>query len=216
MESEKQSSHHREVIQPVTQSTHLLAWVRRFYSVLLINVSVFELKWFFSFSDVSTDHFTAKFTSFVNYAGFDAGQAVALRTEGSFLAFQDCSVEGYQESLFTHSGLSKFFYDCHIYGTVDFIFGDAKVIFQNSYIYTTPISDPWSDIITAQGRYQESDRAATVLHNCTITTAPWYDYNLKSYLGRPWKDYSRTVIMKSFWIHILLSMVGPSLMEKII
>lgn len=148
--------------------------------------------------DVLADDFTAKYITFVNHAGPDAGQAVALRTAGSFLAFQGCAIEGYQDTLFTDSGMSQFFYDCHIYGTVDFIFGDAKVIIQNSYIYTRKRTQSWSDVITAQGRKNPSVPTATILHNCSLTTAPEYDYNVKSYLGRPWMDYSRTIVMESF------------------
>lgn len=39
-----------------------------------------------------------------------------------------------------------------------------------------------------------------VLQNCTITAAPEYvavQSQFKSYLGRPWKNFSRTVVMQS-------------------
>ncbi|TQD93416.1 hypothetical protein C1H46_021005 [Malus baccata] len=44
------------------------------------------------------------------------------------------SFEGYQETLYTHSR-KQLYRECDIYGTVDFIFGDATVVLQNCNIY---------------------------------------------------------------------------------
>ncbi|KAI6699436.1 hypothetical protein NL676_013760 [Syzygium grande] len=69
-----------------------------------------------------------------NTAGPHKGQAVAVTTGGDLSVFYRCSFEGYQDTLWTE--LNKQFYrECDVYGTIDFIFGDATVAFQNCNIY---------------------------------------------------------------------------------
>ncbi|PQQ08928.1 putative pectinesterase/pectinesterase inhibitor 28 [Prunus yedoensis var. nudiflora] len=60
--------------------------------------------------------------------------------------------------------------------------------------------DSQSCMVTAQGRTDKNEITAIVLQNCTITGEPEYmavkDKN-KAYLGRPWKDFARVVVMQS-------------------
>ena len=41
-----------------------------------------------------------------------------------------CAIKGYQDTLYAKSG-TQFYHECRIEGTVDFIFGDATVVFQD-------------------------------------------------------------------------------------
>ena len=50
---------------------------------------------------------------------------------------------------------------------VDFIFGDANVVFQNCMIYVRKPTHGQVNVITAQGR-GEPKKTGTVLHNCSI------------------------------------------------
>ncbi|KAK2637298.1 hypothetical protein Ddye_032090 [Dipteronia dyeriana] len=75
--------------------------------------------------DVSTDYFLTKNIGIVNYAGPEGNQAVALRVSGIYhYAFYNCSIMGYQDTPYMKEG-KILFRECKIYGTVDFIFGDA-------------------------------------------------------------------------------------------
>jgi pectinesterase len=75
--------------------------------------------------------FTARQISFVNDAGFTAGQAVALRVEGNRAAFYDCRMIGNQDVLFlSGNGVKHYFRNCFIEGTTDFIFGGATAVFE--------------------------------------------------------------------------------------
>ncbi|MED6156430.1 hypothetical protein PIB30_014395 [Stylosanthes scabra] len=140
--------------------------------------------------------FVAMNITFRNTAGASNYQAVALRSGADLSAFYNCSFEGYQDTLYTHS-MRQFYRNCDIYGTVDFIFGNAAVVFQDCNILPRlPMSGQFNTI-TAQGRTDINQNTGTSIHNCTITAAT----NLgttKTYLGRPWKEYSRTVYMQSF------------------
>ncbi|OIW12975.1 hypothetical protein TanjilG_15424 [Lupinus angustifolius] len=135
-----------------------------------------------------------------NTAGAVKHQAVALRNGADLSTFYSCSFEGYQDTLYTHS-LRQFFRECDIYGTVDFIFGNAAVVFQNCNLYPRlPMSGQFN-AITAQGRTDPNQNTGTSIHNCTIKASDDLAANIgaaKTYLGRPWKEYSRTVYMQSF------------------
>ncbi|KAL1350695.1 pectinesterase-like [Arachis hypogaea] len=144
--------------------------------------------------------FVAVNMTFRNTAGGINHQAVALRSGADLSAFYSCSFEGYQDTLYTHS-MRQFYRNCDIYGTVDFIFGNAAVVFQDCNIYPRlPMSNQFN-AITAQGRTDVNQNTGISIHNCTITAAADLaasNGTTKTYLGRPWKLYSRTVYMQSF------------------
>ncbi|KAG4917288.1 hypothetical protein AAZX31_02G016000 [Glycine max] len=144
-----------------------------------------------------------------NTAGAEKHQAVALRNGADLSTFYSCSFEGYQDTLYTHS-LRQFYRECDIYGTVDFIFGNAAAVFQNCNIYPRlPMSGQFN-AITAQGRTDPNQNTGTSIHNCTIRPADDLATNIdaaETYLGRPWKNYSRTVFMQSF-MDIVINSAG--------
>lgn len=143
-----------------------------------------------------------------NTAGPSKGQAVALTSAADQSTFYHCSFEGYQDTLFTHSN-TQVFRECDIYGTVDFIFGNAGVLLDRCNIYPRlPIRGQHNEI-TAQGRSHPDQNTGTFLHNCTVmasTELSLSKYPVTTQLGRPWKEYSRTVVMHTF----LDTLVHPS------
>ncbi|KAK6135076.1 hypothetical protein DH2020_031197 [Rehmannia glutinosa] len=143
--------------------------------------------------------FIAKGITFENYAGPSKHQAVALRSGADFSAFYQCSFVAYQDTLYVHS-LRQFYRDCDVYGTVDFIFGNAAVVFQNSNLYARRPNDNQRNIFTAQGREDPNQNTGISILNCKIAAAadliPVLS-QFRTYLGRPWKLYSRTVFMFS-------------------
>jgi pectinesterase len=62
-------------------------------------------------------------------------QAVALLAQGQRLQFRNCRLLGNQDTLYTHSG-TQYYRNCHIQGTVDFIFGAATAVFDNNVIHS--------------------------------------------------------------------------------
>ncbi|XP_010422610.1 PREDICTED: probable pectinesterase/pectinesterase inhibitor 40 [Camelina sativa] len=144
--------------------------------------------------------FIAKDLSFVNDAGPAKHQAVALRSSSDLSAFYRCSFESYQDTIYAHSH-KQFYRECDIYGTVDFIFGDASVVFQNCSLFARRPNPNQRIIYTAQGREDSRLPTGISIIHCKILAAPELipvQANFKAYLGRPWQLYSRTVIMKSF------------------
>ena len=86
---------------------------------------------------IKADNFTARNITFQNDAGFTAGQAVAVESDGDKAVFINCRFIGNQDVLFTNSERSRQYYEnCYIEGTTDFIFGSATVWFQKCHIYS--------------------------------------------------------------------------------
>lgn len=146
--------------------------------------------------------------TFRNTAGPSKHQAVAVRNGADMSTFYSCSFEGYQDTLYTHS-LRQFYRECDIYGTVDFIFGNAAVVLQNCNMYPRlPLSGQFN-AITAQGRTDPNQNTGISIQNATIKAAqdlaPTVG-TVETYLGRPWKEYSRTVYIQSF----MDSLIAPA------
>ncbi|CAD5181114.1 unnamed protein product [Musa acuminata subsp. malaccensis] len=150
---------------------------------------------------VHGERFIAIDITFENTAGPEKHQAVAVRNSADLSSFYRCSFLGYQDTLYVHS-LRQFYRDCDVYGTVDFIFGNAASVFQNCNIYARKPLPGQVNAVTAQGRTMPDQTTGISIHNCTVRAAPDLeaaDRNFtKTFLGRPWKEYSRTVYMQSF------------------
>ncbi|KAL8262204.1 hypothetical protein R6Q59_026253 [Mikania micrantha] len=149
---------------------------------------------------VVSPNFVAVNLTIRNTAGAIKHQAVALRNGADLSTFYKCSFEGYQDTLYAHS-LRQFYRECDIYGTVDFIFGNAAAVFQNCNLYPRlPMSGQFN-AITAQGRTDPGQNTGTSIQKCNIIAADDLassNGTTVTYLGRPWKEYSRTVYMQSF------------------
>lgn len=143
--------------------------------------------------------FTAKSMAFENTAGPQGHQAVALRVQADQAAFFDCKIDGYQDTLYVQTH-RQFYNNCTISGTIDFIFGDASCVIQNSVIVVRKPMNNQQNTVTAQGRSDKHETTGLVLQNCQIVAEhKLYPERTKvpSYLGRPWKEYSRAIIMES-------------------
>ncbi|VVA25255.1 PREDICTED: pectinesterase [Prunus dulcis] len=146
------------------------------------------------------DRFIAQGITFENAAGPSKHQAVAFRSGSDFSAFYKCSFVGYQDTLYVHS-LRQFYRECDIYGTVDFIFGNAAVVLQNCDLYARKPNENQKNMFTAQGREDPNQNTGISILNSKVAAASDLvpvKAMFKTYLGRPWKEYSRTVYMKSY------------------
>ncbi|KAL7180575.1 hypothetical protein ACSBR1_043716 [Camellia fascicularis] len=143
--------------------------------------------------------FLAKEITFENTAGASKHQAVALRVGSDLSAFYRCDMVAYQDTLYVHSN-RQFYINCFIAGTVDFIFGNAAALFQDCDIHARKPDAGQKNMLTAQGRIDKNQNTGIVIQKCRIdATADLKPVktNFPTYLGRPWKEYSRTIFMQS-------------------
>lgn len=133
---------------------------------------------------VQGNDITIKNLTIQNTAG-RVGQAVALHVDGDRFVIQDCDLLGNQDTLLTAGDTTRqYYYNCHIEGTTDFIFGPATAVFQNCTIKSLSNS-----YITAASTPQWKPFGYVFLH-CKLTAN---EEAKKVYLGRPWRAYARTV-----------------------
>ncbi|OAY36323.1 pectinesterase 3 [Manihot esculenta] len=139
--------------------------------------------------------FMARDIKFINTAGAAKHQAVAFRSGSDMSVYYQCAFDAFQDTLYAHSN-RQFYRDCDITGTIDFIFGNAAVVFQNCNIQPRQPLPNQFNTITAQGKKDPNQNTGISIQKCTFSA---YGSNLTAptYLGRPWKDFSTTVIMQS-------------------
>jgi len=131
-------------------------------------------------------------------------QAVALHVTGDREVFRKVRFLGFQDTLYADSKLChapggggtchaarQYYTDCYIEGHVDFIFGDAKAVFDRCEIHTLPHV---MDTITAQSRLRPEEDSGYVFRDCTVTGDAGSQDIL---LGRPWRAYSTVVFLNT-------------------
>uniref|UniRef100_A0A1J3GU80 Pectinesterase n=1 Tax=Noccaea caerulescens TaxID=107243 RepID=A0A1J3GU80_NOCCA len=148
---------------------------------------------------VSGRGFLARDITFENTAGPEKHQAVALRSDSDLSVFYRCAMRGYQDTLYTHT-MRQFYRDCTITGTVDFIFGDGTVVFQNCQILARKGLPNQKNTITAQGRKDANQPSGFSIQFSNISAdaelVPYLN-TTNTYLGRPWKQFSRTIFIRN-------------------
>ncbi|CAO2172993.1 unnamed protein product [Urochloa humidicola] len=164
-----------------------------------------------NFADGLTTYKTATFNAqgdgfigialgFRNTAGAAKHQAVALLVQSDRSIFLNCRMDAYQGTLYAHSK-AQFYRNCVISGTIDFVFGDAAAVFQNCVLVLRRPMDNQQNIATAQGRADGRESTGFVFQRCRFTAeSALTDASrpaIRSYLARPWREFSRTLIMES-------------------
>ncbi|KAI3455679.1 hypothetical protein Pfo_012342 [Paulownia fortunei] len=138
--------------------------------------------------------FIARDIGFKNTAGAAKHQAVAFRSGSDQSVFYRCSFDAFQDTLYAHSN-RQFYRECDITGTIDFIFGNSAVVFQNCNILPRQPLPNQFVTITAQGKKDPNQNSGISIQRCVMS--PFDKLTAPTYLGRPWKDYSTTVIMQT-------------------
>ncbi len=133
--------------------------------------------------------------SYVQKSNVNGNQALAVTAGADKLAFNDCRLLGFQDTLyFAHPGTRAYFTHCLITGAVDYIYGFGTAWFNHCVIRNVNRGH-WGSI-TAPSTPQ-SQRFGFVFFHCRLES-------LKStpagsvYLGRPWRPYGSTTFLNCY------------------
>ncbi|KAK9939812.1 hypothetical protein M0R45_016497 [Rubus argutus] len=136
---------------------------------------------------IEADYFCATGITFENSVVAVPGgygmQAVALRIAGDKAMFYKVRVLGSQDTLLDENG-SHYFYQSHIQGTVDFIFGKSRSLYQDCVIQSTA---KYYGAIAAHHRDSPNEDTGFSFVHCKIIGTG------NIYLGRAWGVYSRAI-----------------------
>jgi polygalacturonase len=131
-------------------------------------------------------------------------QAVALLVRADRGIFENVRILGNQDTLYAGTpecaatggacaAARQYFDHCVIEGNVDFIFGDAKSVFDHCTIRSMPHS---IGFITAQSRSSSTQDSGFLFRDCRLVAAPGV---ANVYLGRPWRAYA-SVVFANTWM----------------
>ncbi|KAG7997276.1 hypothetical protein I3843_01G203700 [Carya illinoinensis] len=142
-----------------------------------------------NFVDGTPTFATATFETWgsLTLAGAEKHQAVAFRSGSDRSVFYRCSFDAFQDTLYAHSN-RQFYRDCDITGTIDFIFGNAAVVFQSCSIQPRQPLPNQFNTITAQGKKDPNQNSGISIQKCSFTpldnlTAPTYLVSIASFLN---------------------------------
>lgn len=150
-----------------------------------------------------------------------AGQAIALYADGDFFTCEDCSLLGYQDTLFTAPlppkevekngfiGPKQYaprvpqrhtYRRCRISGDVDFIYGGAAAWFEGCEIIADDGRSDRTNLMEGNcagycsaASTPEGQQFGYVFSNCRFTTTNCPEHSV--YLGRPWREFAKTVLL---------------------
>ena len=157
---------------------------------------------------VNANDFLAANITFENTTG-DAPQALAINLNGDRCVVVNCRFLGGQDTVLANgnAGNRQYFKNCYIDGTVDFIFGSAKAVFDSCVIYGKDRLDATASSYITAANTQAGIPWGYVFRNAVLPS----NRGVTSYfLGRPWQNDGTTTPASNTKTSFLNSKMGAT------
>lgn len=149
----------------------------------------------------------------------ERASALGINNGYKEIYFDNCKFIGRQDTLFGGTGSTAAFYNCSIYGAVDYIYGGMTAVFAKcDLVFNT--SEDANDTGYVTAAQQDKGNRGYLMYNCTITsTTPGVDTasvrtSKPGQLGRPWKaDTSEVLFYKTIIEQTDFNGVSESLIQ---
>ncbi|RPB24995.1 putative pectin methylesterase [Terfezia boudieri ATCC MYA-4762] len=137
----------------------------------------------------------------VNSRGIGS-QAVALSAQADKQGYYGVKLQGYQDTLLAQNG-KQIYAKSYIDGAVDFVFGQKARV----WFHIIDIRIKGRGWVTANGRDSDSNNSYYLFNQCNIDRASGESLAAQSsFLGRPWRSYSRVVFQNTYMSNIINSL----------
>jgi pectin methylesterase-like acyl-CoA thioesterase len=140
----------------------------------------------------------------------DAPQALAINVNADRVVLVNCRFLGGQDTVLTNGSGRQYFKNCYIDGTVDFIFGSAKVIFDSTVIYPKTRQDGLTRSYITAANTPAGQAYGYVFRNCII---PRNQGVTQYFLGRPWQNDGTTTPVANNKVVFLNSIFGSQIID---
>lgn len=142
-------------------------------------------------------------TAVQNKPMIERASALGINNGYKEIFFDNCKFIGRQDTLFGGTDSTAAFYNCSIYGGVDYIYGGMTAVFAKCDLVFNTSEDP-NDTGYVTAAQQNKGSRGYLMYNCTITsTTPGVDTasvktSKPGQFGRPWKaDTSEVLFYKT-------------------
>lgn len=158
-------------------------------------------------------------TTVQNKSMVERASALGISNGCREIFFDSCKFIGRQDTLFGGTGATAGFYNCAVYGGVDYIYGGMTAVFAKcSLVFNT--SEDANDVGYITAAQQDAGSRGYLMYNCTVTsTVPGVDTastraSKPGLFGRPWKtDTSEALFYKTIIEQTDFNGVSESLIQ---
>ncbi len=158
-------------------------------------------------------------TAVQNKPMIERASAVGIDNGYKQIYFDNCKFIGRQDTLFGGTGSTAAFYNCSVYGAVDYIYGGMTAVFAKCDLVFNTSEDPNDTGYITAAQQNAGDRGY-LMYNCTVkSTTPGVDTasvktSKPGLFGRPWKaDTSEVLFYKTIIEQTDFNGVSESLIQ---
>ncbi|HKM16640.1 MAG TPA: pectinesterase family protein, partial [Limnochordia bacterium] len=195
--------YHEKIIIPVDKNRITLIGANRDTTILNFNETPYvqySSDAQYRISNASTavlsNDFTAENITFQNSSPQGEGQALAVDLRGDRMVFTNCRFVSHQDTVYCNTQGRLYFYQCHIEGDVDYIYGPATAVFEDCDIVNVRKTGGY---VTAASTPEDKEFGLVFINSRIIG-----DVNPGTvWLGRPWRQFAHVAYINCYMSEVV-------------